>query len=79
MAIPHSYMRRFEISGVTFMHYFAQDAHGTVVNDFSVNGQTVNSNQFYSAIQKSVGDAEYYIGVACGLVKSKTPDWSGSE
>ncbi|WPJ72118.1 hypothetical protein DEEACLCL_00101 [Salmonella phage CRW-SP2] len=76
MAIPNSYIRRFVISDVAFMHYYAQDAHGTVVNNYVVNGEDVCIEDFYAAIQKAVGDAEYYIQFACGMIKHRTPDWS---
>lgn len=76
MAIPHSYLRHFTISDVQFMHYHATDSHGTVVNNYCVNGKDVTIEMFYGAIQKAVGDAEYYIQTACGMTKHNTPDWN---
>lgn len=76
MGYPHSYSRRFNINMVSFYHYHAQDAHGSVADTYCVDGESVTYAEFMAAIQKSVGDAEFYITRACGLNKLETPDWS---
>lgn len=76
MPTPHSYIRRFIISEIAFMHHHAQDSHGTIVDTYCVNGEEVSFQEFNLNLQTAVGDAEYYISRACGLIKNSTPDWS---
>lgn len=61
---------------VSFYHHHAQDAHGSVVDTYCVDGVAVTYSEFMTAIQKSVSDSEFYISIACGLHKLQTPDWS---
>lgn len=76
MSYPHSYLRKFTINGVEFSHYHAQDGHGTVSDVYTIDQKISERDEFMAAIQKAVGDAEYYITQACGLNKLRTPDWS---
>lgn len=76
MGYPHSYTRTFTINGTEFRHYHAQDAHGSVSDTHTINNRLVDRQEFMGELQKAVGDAEFYISQACGLIKTQTPDWS---
>lgn len=75
MPLPHSYRRHFAVNGVEFVHHFAQDGHGSRAETYYVNDRVVTPVEFFESLQKAVGDAEYYISMACGLNKIHTPDW----
>lgn len=69
MGTPRSRTENFEVGGVKLYHYFARDAHGTVVNTYMADGHEVSHSEFIKIIKDSLSGAESYIGLALGMIK----------
>jgi len=76
MAVPHAYDREFVINGVTFRHYHATDAHGSVTNNHWLNNTLVSYYAWNEALVKALGDGKEYVLIALGTNSVYNPDWS---
>jgi len=60
VSTPNSAHSAFDIGNVSFYHYQAQDAHGTCVFYFAVDGRRVSDQEYRQALADAMRKAPWY-------------------
>jgi hypothetical protein len=76
MSAAYSEIKKFTVNNVEFYHYYAQDAHGSKVNNYMVDGRTSTLYQWRAALLHELSPHRTDVLFALGGADIQIPDWS---